>query len=345
VAAFVVLVNFGGAQESGALHTAAPTWTTVGSRFDTSKQAVDVSVTQPAPAVVKSNATGIVTSVNVTKGQQLATGTLVAVVSGAPIYALVAAAPPYRDLAVGDKGSDVTAVGALLVSLGMLPPGGVRDTFGSEMARATSSLERRDGQAVDGIFHISFIAWAPPKVSKIGSIAIRVGDEVGQGAALLTGADVPSQVSFSITGSSNERPTVPDVELSLSAGAAKLTFHSLQPDANERTSIADFLDTGLTSGALTSNTSGATTTYSGSIVQVAKPRQVGVVPSGAIYVDAAGKACIFERASNGRVAGVTLDNPSVLIGELGSVSVPAQLVHRQVALDGSVPGRTHPTCK
>ena len=282
---FVALVPLASGAESRALSPAPVETVVVGSRLDAAKQPVDLHVTAPAPAQVKSAAAGLVTRVFVT-----------------------AAAPLTTD-----------------------------SSFNSTFAAAVSRLQKRSGVASDGVFHVSLVAWVPTGTTVAGAVKARVGDSVASGDVLVEGTRSPTAIAFTVTGSMGERPIMPVGPLQLSAGTGTVPLASQNLSAAELATVATFLAMQLAAGTLTtspeSGGAGVTTTYAGALLSTAAPDTVGVVPSSAIHT-AAGGSCVFVR-TDGRVRAVPLESPHLLVGELGSVSITADLIGTRVVRNPS----------
>jgi hypothetical protein len=336
VVIFVVLVPEAQGQEANALQPGVVRTVTVGSRLDAATQAVDVSVTSPPAAEVKSATSGLVTSVSAVAGRTLINGDLLFTVDGAGVLAYAAPSPLYRDLAPGAKGSDVHELAQYLSAIGLLPPGSVSASYGRSIAAAVSKLETRIAVTADGNFRTGFVAWVPPATTAIGEVVARVGDHVNPGDVLVRGSAAPTRVSFTTTGSTNARPVVPPGTVRLRSGDAHIDFGSLALGAAEKATLQSFLVEGVAIGGISVTTppGSAATIYSGAVLSAAKPQKVAVVPSSSLYATNSGRTCVFTVSRN-EYRAVGLTHPELISGELGSVSVPAELVGRTVVRDPS----------
>jgi hypothetical protein len=346
VVIFVLLVPRAQGQEAASLQPGAVRTVTVGSRLNAATQAVDVTVTAPRAGEIASAASGLVTAVSATVGAALVNGAPLVTVDGVGVLAYVAPAPLYRDLAPGSKGADVRELSQYLSAIGLLPASAVSDSYGRAMSAGVSALQKRIGAPVDGSFRLAFVAWVPPSAAAIGQVVAGVGDRVNAGDVLVRGGAVPTGIALATAGSAHTKPDVPAGILRLSSGEAHTDFGSLTLTVSERAGVQAFLTAAVAAGGVSITTpAGATaTTYSGAILSVAEPKRVAVVPSSALYATAGGTSCVFT-ASGGGYRAVKLGHPELLSGELGSVSVPAELAGKTVIRDPTVlPAETRATC-
>ena len=346
VALFVVLVPVSQSQESSALIARTPGSIIVGSRLDASRQTVDIAIRDGLSAGVRSALSGLVTSVSVAQGAEIANGGTLVSVDGVPVRAYQEAAPLYRDLAMGDHGSDVLQLGQYLSSLGLMPASAVSTTYGRPLANGVSAFEKQAGVKPDGHFSASLVAWVPTGATKAGLVKVTTGQTVASGDILVESSAAPSAVKFTVTGESSKAPNAPVGQaLRLTAGAAHVDIQSLALTAAERTAVLDLLTAAAASGSVTASTASGSTTFSGAILAVASPQHIGSVPSSAVYVTPGGAACIFV-VSGAATHAVVLAAPQLINGELGSVAVPNDLIGKRVVRDPTaLPAKTAETCR
>jgi hypothetical protein len=122
----------------------------------------------------------------------------------------------------------------------------------------------------------------------------------------------------------------------LRSGDAHIDFGSLALGAAEKATLQSFLVEGVAIGGISVTTppGSAATIYSGAVLSAAKPQKVAVVPSSSLYATNSGRTCVFTVSRN-EYRAVGLTHPELISGELGSVSVPAELVGRTVVRDPS----------
>ncbi|WP_447587172.1 peptidoglycan-binding domain-containing protein [Microbacterium lacticum] len=120
-------------------------------------------------------------------GGVITSGTVLAHVDERPLIGLHTTVPLYRDLTVGNDGADVAALQAELVRLGFLDEGGADGEFGWRTGQALQKLREHAGldEGEPSAERAEFI-WLPsPQVTGL-TCALKVGDAVGQGAAIAT---------------------------------------------------------------------------------------------------------------------------------------------------------------
>lgn len=123
---------------------------------------------------LSSAAEGLVTASSCRPGQALESGRAAFRVDDAPVIALAAATPFFRDLGPGDSGTDVDSLRGALVALGFdLAPTGA---FRSDLSRALDTLGRREGLAGrDGRFVLSDVIWTPTPSPVLSTCPVHVG--------------------------------------------------------------------------------------------------------------------------------------------------------------------------
>ena len=90
--------------------------------------APEVSVGVDVPSSVEG--AGVVTALGPSAGESVTEGTVLVVVSGRPVFALVGAVPVYRSLVPGMSGDDVAQLQAALSRLGYAPDVDCRRRWG-----------------------------------------------------------------------------------------------------------------------------------------------------------------------------------------------------------------------
>lgn len=166
-------------------------------RFDDETE-VSVSVVTQAGQSLTTTAQGRVTALNCPLRQDLASGTTALAVDGQPIINLFTRVPLWRDLAVGDVGTDAAAVNEELSRLGYPVAGGNRIswTTASSFERLREALGATDDAG--GVIALSSILWFPSETITADACPLRVGDAVEPGdtvfslPATLTSATVAS---------------------------------------------------------------------------------------------------------------------------------------------------------
>lgn len=119
----------------------------------------------------------VVTAVEVSPGDQLRSGTLVAGISGRPLISFVTSVPFFRDLKIGDRGVDVQGLEEGLLAAGRIKR--ADQTFDRQTAAALSVIYRKAGLDTRGVFLVDS-AWAVPAGSRVSAVRVAVGDVVSR---------------------------------------------------------------------------------------------------------------------------------------------------------------------
>lgn len=129
-------------------------------------------------------ASGVVVRQSVGVGDSVAGGTLLAVVSGLPYFALQAPLPLYRELSRGDTGDDVMALQNALNAAGL--DAGTSGRVDARMLAAAARLYRNAGFEFDTRGPIPYQQLIAIDGSRVVVAAVPVGGDVGGDASLVT---------------------------------------------------------------------------------------------------------------------------------------------------------------
>ncbi|MEV0964432.1 peptidoglycan-binding domain-containing protein [Streptomyces sp. NPDC049910] len=173
----------------------------------TVRPGTSVKVTAPAGL---SGDTAVVTRVVVRAGTPLDEGTVLAEVSGAPLFGLVLPFPLYRDMGGGMRGPDVTAVQTALRRLGT----GVRatGTFDAATGRAVERLYRSRGyppprQGKSAMLPRTGIVALDRDGRTVSAVRVRVGSVLRDPAPVLLELDT-AEVTVRATVDAGQRALV-----------------------------------------------------------------------------------------------------------------------------------------
>lgn len=157
--------------------TASGTVAVEPNEFDDVRQ-VELRATSGAAGKLIATRSGTVTSSACVPGAAIASGSVLATVDGKPVVALATQMPLYRDLVVGSKGADVTALRAELHRLGKTtsPGGGAADRA---LLRAATALV---GPAAAVLPKGSF-AWIPAQTAVPATCEAPTGSTIAAGAS------------------------------------------------------------------------------------------------------------------------------------------------------------------
>lgn len=328
--------------EEEAVVPEVPESVTVGSREYDGRRAVVVSLERPPDVTVRVQTDGIVTSVDVTRGDVLANGQTIASVDGAAVVAFRSSMAPFRELRFGDRGPDVQAVAQFLADTDRLDPGRVSDRFGQDMLRGVRLLQRHIGARDDGVFRLAYISFVPPDSAAVREVLVEAGEVIapGEGLVELRSAASSAQVRAATDGESVVG--LSSAAVTLVAGDATLDLSGVPvPDA-EVVEVERFLAEQTSAGALTLQEDGVPT-YTGAELRLATAESWGAVPISALYGGRSGSLCVFVLAeSPGTDTGdgvfdvVALDGAPPAVGEIGTALVPPELTGFVLVRD---PGR------
>ena len=338
VVAFVLVRNDGPAAERQATTARPATFVRVGSRSESGTFAATISVTQSEPQQILAVRPGIVTWVNTSAvGKHVSDGMPLVSIAGQKVLCHVGSIPFYRPLTEGDHGPDVAELNGLLARSGLLVSAST-EQFDTRTADAVRALQGDGDWPVTGVFSPDMTAFVPPKFGILASFAIGLGGTSGAGQPVATSTPTSAGVAIA-----SADPTTPvDVgsgPVVLSAGTATLTITAIRPTQSEFQKIADFLNAGVASGAVTlaqPATGSQPGQYTGVTVARENPPAYGSVPASAVYSTQAGSSCVFVRADDGQpLRAVSLPASIGLSSEIGVANVPADLVGRLVVVDAA----------
>lgn len=133
------------------------------------------------------SAGGVVTGTACVPGERLPSGKAVLSINGAPIIALAADVPFYRDVSWGNEGPDVRSLRGALSAIGY--DLAESDAFDRHLYSALRDLqETRHMQHRDGAFHLDDVLWMPPESTQALTCDVRVGQAYTPGTTLATTA-------------------------------------------------------------------------------------------------------------------------------------------------------------
>ncbi|WP_431836996.1 hypothetical protein [Cellulomonas sp. Y8] len=164
--------------------------------LDDTRTVTLVVTTGPARELA-SPVAGRVSALDCAAGTELAAGKSTIAVDGAGLLTLATAVPPWRDLAVGDTGTDAAALNAELGRLGERAP--ASDSVTRATVRAYRALARTAGAAVPDGWTIPAdrILWLPSDPARVQNCPVGLGDVLAAGDLVLgldpeRGAAVPA---------------------------------------------------------------------------------------------------------------------------------------------------------
>lgn len=163
-------------------------WSPVTPRMIDDARQVDLAINLSDATPLRSAATGLVTSTSCSKDGVLESGQTALTVDGRPIVALSTDIPLWRNLAVGDSGTDVAALQHELARLGYeLETGGVVDTDTLNAAGKLVGLSQ-DEMDSSGTIERDSLIWLPTASVTVAQCDAGTGTRISPGDTLITAA-------------------------------------------------------------------------------------------------------------------------------------------------------------
>jgi hypothetical protein len=201
--------------------------------FDDERR-VRLSITTTAVEPLSSHVSGTVTASTCLEGTVLRSGDSLGSVDGRPLRILATSVPLWRDLNLGDRGSDVDAVQTELKRLGLLA------TVSGRVDAATRTAVRRwlgTSESTGPVLPLGSVVWLPAREITVATCALRLGAKVSDGGSLL----VPMPTLSRVSATAGVR-TTPGQERTLTVGSVTVP---LAPDE----SVTDVTDLAALAGS------------------------------------------------------------------------------------------------
>lgn len=174
----------------------------------TASSAVNTVAVWRADITVANRATGVVTSVLVTAGQEVGQGSALYTVDLRPVSAAVGEVPAFRDLATGTAGEDVAQLQSMLQATGFYD--GVADgEFGPATRAAVQAWQTSIGVEADGVVALGDVVFLPALPTKIAldDRIIAVSNTVGGGEAAISA--LGAAPTFTIPATESQASSMP----------------------------------------------------------------------------------------------------------------------------------------
>lgn len=349
VLAWAGVVLLAADREGGAVGAAPSATVQIGTRSTDFRQAVQVDVVLAEQVEVLSPVSGLVTGVTFESGPVPEQGAVAFTVDGVRVLVHRGDAPFHRELRPADKGPDVRALGALLVSLGHLDPSDADSSFGSATARAVRGLQRDLGAPQTGVFSPAYLLFVPGALTGDLTPAISVGDRVEAGAVIAAGSQPPVSVTVAVTAGGPVEALAQGPAV-IRVGAASAPISAVTSTGDAASELFDVLSTMVADGELAapSQAEGGALRFEGLTAETASPVVVGTIPGTALHASTDGTFCVFAAAGasdSPTYTAVRVDAPAAVRGEIGLVAVPAELAGTRVASTAAdVPAEVLATC-
>ena len=230
---------------------------------------------EQAPRVVLLPRGGRITSVDVSSGEPLRSGSVLAAADGVPLVLLSTSVPFYRILSSGASGTDVRALQEEIGRLGF-DPGRVDGRFGSATIAALNELRESLGLGKAERFDPSLYAWLPIDGLVVGDVELSLGAIHGAETVAVTEARPVTEFRVESVGAALGE-LAPPVSVVV-AGEEFIV------DIEKGTVSDPRLAALLAAGSGTSNEA---------VARSGQGEDVMVVPASAVLTDASGRTCVL----------------------------------------------------
>lgn len=350
VVIFAILLPLTLGSENATVAPPQPEFTKVGQRLQDYKTSATADISYGPISQVRSAASGLVTNVNVTEGGTVKMGDQLASISGVPVFAQVGTSPFFRDMMQGQEGVDILALHQFLSSVGI-----ITDASSSRFDRSTKSavgvFQQRIGQPKDGVFRPGYVAFVPSNATLISTVDLSLNMQVAPGDLIYSSSRPIESIKLANAEPSTGLSALAGQSVQLTAGSDKVVLSGLELTPDDLAAAATFVESGLASGTLTADETGATAsargTVRGLLVALAEPLRAGAVPGTAIYVSASGDACLFVKGSGRTIRARALPHADFIpSSEIGVTFVPIDEVGKTILVNGlSAPSAAKASCK
>ena len=152
-------------------------------------------------------AEGVLTSIEVSQGQPVGSGTILYTVDLRPVTIVAGDVPAFRDLALGLRGPDVAQLRAHLHAEGHLRAARPSSAFDQATHAAVRRWQRAIGVDPDGVVRLGDVIFAPGLPVRVSLTEVRLGDRTGPEAPVIGAREqVPT---FTVTLGADQAAVVP----------------------------------------------------------------------------------------------------------------------------------------
>lgn len=256
---------------------------------------------------LRASASGVVTSSACVPGQVLASGKAAFSVDGAPVVALSADVPFYRDIGWGDAGPDVDSLRRSLAALGYSVA--ASGEFSRDASAALSAIHESEGSAFDdGRFHLTDFLWVPTGAPAVESCEAQIGQNYTPDAPFAT--TVSTLTALSLVGEETEQMAPGERKVQIFGVAVAMPENGVLTDPKVLAQIAASPEA---NGELTGKGEDESAAISGTSELVA-PLRVAAVPATSVFGVHGDQGCVASasRTYSVTVAGVNLGMSQVV---------------------------------
>lgn len=264
------------------------------------------------------SAAGIVTGSACVPGEQLPSGHAALSINGAPVIALAADLPFYRDLGWGNDGPDVNSLRGALSAIGYdLHHAGA---FDQQVYSALRDLqEARRMQHRDGGLHLDDVLWMPSDSPAIATCDIRIGQTYIPGTTLATTRSTLHSLTI-----------MPDKTRQIVAGERSVQVFGVDvtiPESGVLTDTEALKEIGASPGAASELSAGDEdpAPISGTS-ELVEPLNVAAIPATAVYRIEGTRGCV---AADDSARAVTIVGANLGMSLVTFDDTPPAAVHLQ----------------
>lgn len=322
-------------QETTAFLPQVPRETKIGSEVVDLSQTVAIKVKLGSSTSIKANRSGTITSWAIKTGEEVGMGQRIFDINEIPVFAQVGGTPFYRDLKLGDKGTDVVSLHHLLCAESC--PQGVSpesSTFSSSTQFAVESFLQRNGidassrvwSMKNTVYFSGFSAFLESVLQETGS-TVAEGDEV----AKAVGGIVEAQ----IVNPDDESPLIlGDTEMVLSAGERDIQIkQNISP--TQLAKLTSLLTSAKSDGTVTQQESKLDDTefiFHGLTLKAKRSNTYAVIPGTSLYLLDSSHGCIFL-SNGGKIEVRYIEEYTKLPGKLNLIGIDSAFKDKVVLTD------------
>lgn len=198
-----------------------PILTTVGAAERNEEHPVTITLRPARNIPVRLHASGLITGLSLSPGDQPKMGDTLLHIDGLPIVAYVAPSPLHRDISAGQSGPDVRGVARLLTALGHLPANTTPTAaqLGDAIAEFNSSIGRPGTRLAR-----SSVVWIPEGSGAVTTVTANIGDTVRPQAELYPARVGTDRVDIATKADDEERTLrIGETQANVPAKATSIT--------------------------------------------------------------------------------------------------------------------------
>jgi hypothetical protein len=258
--------------------------------------AAEIEAAQPVEATL--GISGTVTSSVCVPGGEIASGKVVASISGRPVLGLHADVPFYRDIGPGTDGADVNALRAQLAAMkyGVAAEGAYAADLSAAILKMQTDLALGNR---DGVLYQEDILWLPANSVRVQSCDALLGSKYSSGSPFLT--TVGSLQSLRVVFPTGQPPAPGERQVSFGSVSAPIAADGLVTDPKFLAEVSRSPDFAAAQSASSPKPMSFKTALS-------SPLEVAKVPVSGVYAARGNSACV--KSPGGTAHSITIAGSS-----------------------------------